>query len=233
MATNQKTPGSSGSRDEEGLITHVQPYFAKTISQVETIGEPFMLGVPEVSRTWSELENQDVGYQVDVTYQGRSKEEEGKPTYSLDLSLAEEPIETFPQIEDLKNRFGGIVNEDGRIQFPEKLPRTGTGGSGGLTGGTTTVGDKNPLFGLTTYLVTKAIVEKTMIQEKVPRDLFDEIGTITDRIPGNFIPTPKGRNWMVLPAGLQQQGDAVTVTYRWMMSAPGGWPEAIYRLIQR
>ena len=115
--------------------------------------------------------------------------------------------------------------------IPVSVPATYS--QAAVESGETTRAEKNPLFGQTTYLVLNAVFRRTYLKRRVPANLLDEVGTTRARLPGG-LPTPKGRNWLVMPPKVARRGNVFEITEEWMLSKPGEeWPEALYRLIER
>ena len=222
--------GLSASRDERGLVSISVPWNCKTLAETMTVGEGSPFGLPETGRQISQLE--DASYQVTITYEGTEDEPDEEDSYEFDSSFREEPIESHPRINQIRKRFGGVVGDDGRITFPEKLP--GAAGEGtGLSGAESAGSEKNPMFGQATYLVLNAVFRRTYLRRRVPKDLLDNVGTTRARLPGG-LPTPKGRNWLVMPPKVATRGNVFEITEEWMLSKPGEeWPEALYGLIER
>lgn len=229
MPLPTQTQGLRGSRDERGLIGLTVPWIVATLDEVLTVGASAVFGLPETKREWSDLEGGK--FLVNISYEGAQSENGDKDTYEFDSSFGEEPIESHPDIETIKATYGGTVGGDGKITFPEKLS-SNKGSSSGLSGGQTTKQDKNPLFGLSTYLVTKAVFRHTYLRRVFPSELLNKIGTIVRSLPESF-PTPSGRNWLFMPPKVAKRGNMYEITEELMLSAKGGWPEAVYQLIQR
>ena len=225
-----QTQGTRGSRDERGLISITIPWIVASLNEVLTVGEANVLGLPETRREFSDHEAGK--FLVNITYEGSQSDEGNTESFEWDTSLAEEPIESHPLIETLKSNYGGTVNSEGRITFPEKISGKSTGSSAGLGGGVKSRSDKNPLFGLSTYLVTKAVFRHTYLRRTFPESILDRIGTVQHHLPGGF-PTPQGRNWLVMAPKIARRGNLYEISEELMLSAPGGWPEAVYQLIQR
>jgi len=158
MPLPTQTQGLRGNRDERGLIGLTVPWVVATLEEVLTVGATSVFGLPETKREWNDLEGGK--FLVNINYEGAQSENGDKDTYEFDSSFSEEPIESHPDIETIKSVYGGTVGGDGKITFPEKMPsaKGGSGGGGGLSGGQSAKQDKNPLFGLTTYLVPTAFV---------------------------------------------------------------------------
>ena len=222
--------GMTASRDERRLLSVSVPWNCKTLAETMTVGGASPFGLPETGRQVSQLE--DASFQVTITYQGTEGEPPAEETYEFDSSFREEPIESHPQIARIRKRYGGVTNDDGRITFPEKLPSAGSDGSG-LSGSESTSTEKNPMFGQTTYLVLHAVFRRTYLKRRVPVNLLDEVGTTREKLPGG-LPTPKGRNWLIMPPKVSKRGNVFEISEEWMLSKPGEkWPPAIYGLIER
>jgi len=222
--------GLTASRDERGLMRVSVPWNCKDLDATMTVGGSPAFGLPETGRQVNQLE--DASYQVTITYEGAEDEPADEDTYEFDSSFREEPIESHPQIARIKKRYGGTVGDDGRITFPETLPRAASEGTG-LSGAERNAEERNPLFGQTTYLVLHAVFRRTFLKRRVPPDLLNRVGTTCEKLPGG-LPTPGGRNWLVMPPRVARRGNVYEISEEWMLSKPGEkWPEAIYGLIER
>src|ERR1700760_4110777 len=137
MAKSFAMLGARGGRDKKGVVTLTVPYFVQLLQDCLTVGaSPPFEGLIETDRTWDQME--DANYQVTVTYQGAqgdSPERLTKEQIEFDGSFGEEPIETHPDIEELKQEYGGVVGEDKRITFPQYLPDDGNANSGSALNG--------------------------------------------------------------------------------------------------
>jgi len=229
MPLPTQTQGLRGNRDERGLIGLTVPWVVATLEEVLTVGATSVFGLPETKREWNDLEAGK--FLVNISYEGAQSENGDKDTYEFDSSFSEEPIESHPDIETIKAVYGGTVGGDGKITFPEKMP-SAKGGGGGLSGGQSVKQDKNPLFGLSTYLVTKAVFRHTYLRRVFPATLLDKIGSIVHSLPEGF-PTPSSRNWLFMPPKVTKRGNMYEITEELMLSAKGGWPDGVYKLIQR
>jgi len=229
-ATPFQMLGLGASRDARRLVSLSVPWNCKTLAETMSVGGGAPFGLPETGRQVSQLE--DASFQVTITYEGTEDEPGEEEGHEFDSSFREEPIESHPKIAQIKRRFGGVLGDDGRIIFPERMPAA-TGESAGLGGGEASGGDKNPMFGQTTYLALNAVFRRTYLRRRVPKDLLDSVGTTRERLPGG-LPTPKGRNWLVMPPKVARRGNVFEIAEEWMLSKPGErWPAAIYGLIDR
>lgn len=221
--------GLSGSRDERGLVSLAVPWNCATLAETLAVGGASPFGLPEVARAISQLD--DGSFQVTITFEGTEALEGQADSFEFDSSFREEPIESHPAIDTIKERYGGTLGSDGRITFPEKL--SGIRGSGTGLGNRRDSSESNPMFGVATYLVLNAVFRHTYLRRTIPNDLLDRVGTTRDNLPEGF-PTPPGRNWLVMPPKVARRGNAYEISEEWMLSKPGQrWPEAVYGLIQR
>ena len=222
--------GTKLRRDQRGLVSITKSWVVDTLEETLSVGDAALLGLPEVGRDANQLEGKG-RYLVNITYEGTQEENGREDSYEFDSSFAEEPIESHKDIEALKAAFGGVENDDGTITFPLKLPSSKQGGSGGLSGGKTTKSGKNPLYGLKTYPVLRAVFRHTYLRRTLPGGLLDKIGKIRKGLPEGF-PTPNERDWLCMAPKVSRRGNVYEISEELMLSAPGGWPEAVHGLIQ-
>ncbi len=225
-----KVNAASGSINAQGLIAHQVEWFVSDFGQVLTVGDETVLGgIPEKTRQWNLLHHENFGWSVTIKYEGieaDGDEDDDEFTWEFTPAIAEQPIETHPLIEKLKERFGGTVGDDGRVTFPALLPETAE--SSGLTDNGE-AGTKNPMAGWTSYMQTGGVFTRSYVRLRVPRGLAKKANTVVANLPGDFKDlTPKGRNWMVLMPKISKRGRgrnaAVQISERWMLSPLGGWP---------
>lgn len=229
MALPVQTQGSKASRDQRGLISCTVPWVVASEADVLSVGASSAFGVPETKREWSDHESGK--FLVNITYEGTPDEQGREETYEFDSSFGEEPIESHKDIAAIKAFYGGTVGGDGKITFPEKMPSGNQAAASGLGGSSAAKSGKNPLFGMTTYLVTKAVFRRTYLRRTFPASLLNKIGSVTRTLPGGF-PTPAGRDWLFMPPKVSKKGNAFEISEEHMLSAPGGWPPQVYSLIQ-
>lgn len=220
-------PGSGGKRDKTGLITYNDIWFAPTLADVLTVGEaPF--GLQETDRDWAKLDGFEDAYQVTITSDGFQEGiDEGEVVYDLDPSFSEEPIESHAFFLRLKEKYGGTLDDKGKVQWLETYTDT----KGGLTGNGPDKTKKNPLFGIATYQALKSVFRMTYAKRDQPHGLLEKAGQVTDTLPGGY-ETPEGRDWLWLPAKVSERGNAYSVSEELVLSPPGGkWPPGVYGLI--
>jgi hypothetical protein len=238
-------PGQKGSMDERGVVRWTIPYFVEDLADVFLVGlEPPLPYLSEVDRNWSDDgEVQGVGLKVEVTYEGGSPDNQ-PDSYEFDSSFREETIIAHPLwSSQFKPIFKGKYDTENKtITFPEFLGEykkglgLPDGSSNSLAGQKDSNGRekngqlKNPLFGVETFLSLASIFRHTYVRDSVSASIFERIGTIRKSLPGGF-PTPSGHDWLIMPPKMSQRGSIYQITEEYMMSQPGGWPEAVYKLI--
>jgi len=223
-----RTTGTAGTRDETGLLSVTVPYYVPSEDEVLTIGLDAPLGLQEVGRDWSDVEGLE-GFNVTVSYEGfeDGKDESDEESIEFDPSFSEEPIESHPSFIYLKNRFGGRLDDKGKVQWNETIAPTG---SALKASGSKEV--KNPLFGISTYLALKSVFRRTYTVRELPSDLLEAYGEIVESLPDGF-PTPSGRNWLRLPPKVSKRGNVFQISEELILSPVGGkWPAGVHGLIE-
>ena len=97
--------GAAGSKDDRGLLTLSLPIHADTLEETLSVSYENPWGLPEVGRRIEQLD--DATYQVTIQLEGVQSGQEGE-TFELDYSMGEEPIETHPDILEIKKIWGGF-----------------------------------------------------------------------------------------------------------------------------
>ncbi|MCP4444924.1 MAG: hypothetical protein GY872_07475 [Roseibacillus sp.] len=241
MADSFKTIGKSGGTDENGLSRITVPWYVDSIDQVWSVGRDAVEGLPAMSRTFTQLGNGH--FKVNVTHEGYSDDdkeegntgEEATTTWNVDFDFSEEPIEAHHNLEEIKKRYGGTVVE-GKVEFPEKLP-TNSRSRSGLRTSSNGSNDKNPLFGVETYILLKARISKRYTTEEIPADVSRTMGRIIRTIPNapeDLASMDWGdRDWMIQPPKVEFKGEVRVITQEYLLSPPGGWPEGVHEFIER
>jgi hypothetical protein len=216
----------SGGLDEKGEVTSVLVYRVQTEAAAASYMRGALhpeLGLPEVSRRWTELEG-CLGFDVSITYRGLPDTESDTDEYELDVSFSEEPIESHPNFDYIKKLYRGSIVDD-EVVFQEYIRLTKKlntkKGSKGFS--------KNPMFGVKTWLALKAVVRHTYTSPKRPN--LSRIGKILKRVPGGF-ETPEDHDWLAMPPKCRRKGDRFQITMEYMLSPLGGWPEGVYELME-
>ena len=235
MATEIILEGASGSRDENRICTFTVPYHATGISEILTVGGSSFEGLIESGRSWQAINDGSDGWIVTVTYKGYAGDEPDPADteqWNLDFDFSEEPIETHPNLKEIKAAYGGYFPEPGEnLKFPEFMPKD-TKGKSGLGKGKAKAGDKNPMFGTTTYAVMSARVTRTWSSKQIPKGAVNDIGKVYKNIPDapdQISAVDFGdREWMAMPPKISQAGDVWRIENEWLLSPPSGWVEEVY-----
>lgn len=237
-----KTVGTRIEKDDQNLVTWVEPWYFEEPGHFFTVGSAPFDGAKEEGRTARDVEG--AGAIVDISWSGYVGDdpEQEPPTYEWDPVFKEEKITAHPNWAKIKEEYRGRWDaEDKRAVFPEFLPRPVTGlsnGSGFVPGiGTvnTSLRKKNPMFDVETYNLFMATFRMTYLLKEIPQSMLESVGDIRPSVPGGY-PTPQGRDWLIMPPKISEKGEGDSKVYRvseeWLMSAPGGWPKKVYGLIQ-
>jgi hypothetical protein len=148
-------------------------------------------------------------------------------TFELDITMNQEPIQTHPDFQNLKNTYGwnSLTKE-----FMELLPKnsTATGLDGNKAGSSQAA--RSPLYGVEHYFTPGGIFRKTSISSQLPPGIYNNIGTPqTPPGIGLFsLPGLGNRNWLKLAPKVRRRGNVVEVVEEYMLSGPRGWEQAIY-----
>lgn len=247
-SSNIKIEGATGSKSKEGVVQWVVPYYVTNIEQVLTAGEKEYQGAQEVSRTWScNNDGPDPSYIVTVTYEGGDNGPggDGSATYgdedsalwSVDFEMSEEPIASHWNWERIKTKYQATnLAGDDRYHDEWAFPKTldGAGRSSSGLGGKSKsgTGDKNPMYGVTTYIVMTAVVSVSYSKKTLPGSVINSIGKLYKSIPGapsqiNSLDTGK-RDWMKMPPQISKRGNVWQVTESWRLSEYYEWPREVY-----
>ena len=243
-SSNIKIEGATGSKSKEGVIQWVIPYYVTSISDVFKVGTGKYEECQEVSRTWScNNDGPNPSYIVTVVYEGGSAEsdkstngDEDSSVWSLDFEIAEEPIESHWNFEEIKKKYGGKwgdpENEEDWV-FPKDLPAGSSSGSG--LGGKNKVGpgNKNPMKGVKTYLVMNCTASVSYTKKTLPSDVVDKVGKLYAKIPDappqfRSLDTG-GRNWLKLPPQISKRGNVWQINESWRLSEYVEWPKEVYK----
>jgi len=224
--------GTSGGRDDRGLISLTIPYFARTLEEAITVGPSVILGtLEEQSRTFRA--GPSGHFDVEVTYEG----DDGNPdsqkineaVYSAQGSFREEPIEAHPKIKELMEKYNGVEDRaTGRIHFDATLA-----GAAGVNALAAESGinkeERNPMAGVEKFMALEIVWTRSYIQKLMPATIFAKVGRVIKSPPGNP-PKISGRNsWLIMPPKVTKRGRVFEIEEQWTL-LPEGSPEAVYNL---
>lgn len=237
MSTEIKLEGAAGSRDENKITTFTVPYYVESFDEVTTVGKDVSNGLAESTRSWQAWNDGADGWVVTVVYKGHLSEDdeaedpENTEQWSMDFDFSEEPLQAHPNYEEIKAAYGGYV-EEGDLKFSEFIPNNAKSG-GGLGGKRRSAGDRNPLFGTTTYAVMTARVTRSWSAKKIPKNAVNDISKTYKNIPDapeEISSVEFGdRNWLAMPPKISQNGNVWRIENEWLLSPEGGWIEEIYK----
>lgn len=225
--------GTTGSKDERGLISVVVPYRANNFAEIFEYVQP-PTGLKEVARTF--MAGPGATFRVEVTFEGRKLVNSdgsatyAKPeeiTYTCSSSFREEPIEAHPKIQDLIKKFNGQTDlSTGKVTFPATLEATsGENALANEEGGSKET--RNPMAGVEKYMALEIVWEKKYISTKMP-SVFG-VGRVIANPPGNPPQIPKRDAWLVMPAQFTKRGTVYEITEQWQL-LPEGTPKEVYNL---
>ena len=236
MSEPIKMEGAGGGRHDNKISTFSVPYFVTSAAEITTVGSGNYLGLKETGRTWEAWNDGTDGWKVIVQYKGHMEGDDSAvdPTeteqWNIDFDFSEEPLESHPDLRLILDTYGGYI-EDGEVKFPELMP-AGTKAKGGLSGKTASAGDRNPMFGTTTYPVMTARVTRSWSAAVIPKNAVDDIGKVYGTIPG--IPDTIAevdfgdRDWLTMPPKIAQNGSVWRITNEWLLSPAGGWVTEVH-----
>lgn len=213
----------SGSRDRKGLLTFTRKHVVDTEAECLTVGEAYILGCGEESRNWSRRKGGKERWDVTITYQGISAENQEAASVKVKQVIREEPIESHPEIERIKKDYEGKENDDGTISFPATLTAKSNGSFRSKKKGST----KNKMYGAKTYGRKSAMWTRTYMRKTEPDDILDQAGKLTKKPPG-APRAPEGKIWLYGCAEITPRGDAFEITENATLEDEDGPATAAY-----
>jgi hypothetical protein len=226
--------GTSGAKDDRGLVSVTVPYFAETLAAALRVGASPLGGLSEQSRTFRA--GPSGHFEVEVTFEGEDSgdgksdsEREADAVYSAQGSFREEPIESHPKIEDLVKKYNGQRDSStGKVTFPASME--GTGGTNALAGEEGVAAEKpNPMAGVEKYMALEIVWTRSYIQSNKPTKIFANVGKVIKAPPGGPPKLAGRKSWLVMPPKLTKRGKVWEVEEQWTL-LPEGSPEDVYNL---
>jgi hypothetical protein len=224
--------GTSGARDDRGLVSVTVPYFAETLEEALTVGASPLANLQEQSRTFRA--GPSGHFEVEVTFEGddgsagNDTAKESSTVYSAQGSFREEPIESHPKIEELIKKYNGQRGEGGKITFDATL--SGSGGTNALAGEAGVAAEKpNPMAGVEKYMALEIVWSRSYIQKSKPTNIFKNVGRVISAPPGGAPKLPGRKSWLVMPPKMTKRGKVWEVEEQWTL-LPEGSPEDVYNL---
>jgi hypothetical protein len=158
-----------------------------------------------------------------VTFKDRSNSLD----YGFQAGLEQTDIRKFPKIQELIDRYGGVVDPSS-LEIIWPLTIGGAGGSASGLGGGTRREERNPMFGRNEFL--QATGTYTFRYASLTLPSGSGVGKIhKSGLPGRA-PIYAGRDWYQAPSPYVRRGVIFDITDLFLLSGEGGWPEPIYAL---
>ena len=129
-------------------------------------------------------------------------------------------------------RIAGLPFVDRRFKFPEFMEGGAATGGSGLGSSTESAGQKNPLYGTTTFPVLRVVAQQSFVRTKVPSAIYRGIGTGVKSLPAGFETPPKGP-WIVDVPRLRKRGNVWEIVRTWKDVDKLKHLEALYLLLQK
>ena len=225
-------PSYSVAVDREGKWTATQVFLCHRSSITKVMPRP---GTPhpEIPFIWVDTATAQVSEgdiaQITCNYVGTDNNDNdpSKTTFSLGLSLSEEPLLSHKKFRDLvddeKEALQAIISgkekdESGNL-YKDKVK--------------TALGKKaieKILRGQTSYYSPKiAWRQSTVRKTSAASSDVRKIGQI-DQPDGRQPPLSDGRTWLLHSVSQSQEGNSFRIEREWISSDAGGWDEDIYNL---
>jgi len=216
MPEPNRIAGASFNADRSGVLTFKIPWVVYSEEQCATfVPSSLPLDLPIVDRSASD-DNGD--WILTLNHEGVRPGAEIEETFELDGSTSEDPIETHPDWEALKNKYKAIMDGEKLDSWPAKITIDGES-------------RKNPMLGVSAFLNIGAVWRRGFGEKNFPTYLLREIGCI-DNPRGKMQPPtlPEGRNWIKRSLKATWRGNIWTINEEWLASGRGGWNRDIYKV---
>jgi hypothetical protein len=183
-------------------------------------------GLPlRVHRGQPFISQADGRYVIDAVYEGLT-EDPGPESDSYELRTEEREvaIESFPDRKLLKEVYGAVEGDEGRLEFPAILPRPQSRLGQPLNLDTYRSQDagpvNNPLYGTTSYAVPFTTAVWRLVRRKVPGGLEAQSRTVIERLPAGFDWRGPKTQWYVRPLQRRRRGNAWEIEWSAFEVAP-------------
>jgi len=218
--------------DREGKWTATQVFLCHRNSITRVMPRP---GTPHPEIPFITLDNATAQVsegdlaEISCTYAGTDNEapDAAKTTYSLGLSLSEEPLLAHKKFKTLSDEekealqaiISGKDKDDAGVPYKDKV--TSADGLKAL---------EKVLRGQTSFYSPKLVWRQSTVR-KVSAASGDvrKIGQI-DTPNGSEPPLDEGRTWLLNGVTQTQEGSAYRIEREWIASDAGGWDPDIYNL---
>lgn len=212
-----KIKGVSGGVDRRGLAKVKGRYLFEDISVDDALVAPLpsrFTSLPEAGREFSEWDS-DKSFYMDVTFEGLLKDPTSdEDQYVILPEWREEPIEAFPDMDALVKKWGAYDEGDGRIKFPQYMSGGGTAAGTGLGSSSGSKGERNPLYGTTSYPVLRCVAQHSFVRLRKPANLASSVGDVVKNLPAGFEFSGMGP-WIVDVPRMRKRGNAWEIVLTW------------------
>ncbi|MGJ8677229.1 MAG: hypothetical protein ACSHX0_06910 [Akkermansiaceae bacterium] len=219
-------------RDERGFWSGTQVYYCYK-DKLATLVPQNLSVHPDYNFIWVEgvdVKGEEAGWlKLEVKYAGTTSNddnsEDSEPTYSLDLALSEEPLETHERYNELSPEdIQEAVNQ-------ARNPKTDDEGKPVEVDISQWDDLKSELYdylrkGFESYRDPKVTWSVDWVSTALPSGLSD-IGQISSP-DGNPPNSGGGRNWLFVGLRTRQRGRVFENSAVWELSGRGGWNADIY-----
>lgn len=147
--------------------------------------------------------------------------------YSLEGTLATEPIETHEDFDT----FGGTFNSPNTTNGAH-FADDGTGAFLGFYGGSVPSANKNCKRGVTSYLAPALVYSENITvghgSISSSRVSINKLGKIDSPPSSSVLPEVGSRTWLLASVSVENVGSGARSTRSWRLSGPRGWDTDIY-----
>jgi len=223
-------PGYSVAVDREGKWTATQIFLCHRTSMLSLMPRP---GTPHPDLPFISIDNTtvkvDEGDIAEITchYAGTENTswDPSKTTYSLGLSLSEEPLLSHKRFRDLdddeKEALQAIISG-------KEKDASGTAYRDKVTSADGQKALEKILRGQTSYYSPKIVWRQSTVRKtSAASSDVQSIGQI-DNPSGSQPGLDEGRNWLLNGVTQTQEGSAYRIEREWLASDAGGWDSDIY-----
>lgn len=203
--------GTSVEISREGVQTVRSTHYADSFQGIDNVPKTWlgfggeMLKLVNLSAGQAEEGSR---YIVVATYEGIAPESFVNKTYSWEPEQSQDPIETNINFDAIVAKYGGQESEPGSGTF-DVWPDIKSGKKGATT--------KSPMVGVRSFLELGGVWVETEVLEEIPEELWNDMWSIVDSVPGGLPPVPN-RYWLVLPPKIEQRGACYTIARSWKLT---------------
>jgi hypothetical protein len=225
-------PDYSVAVDREGKWTATQVFLCHRNSLTQVMPRP---GTPHpdipfiwVDNATAQVSEGDIA-QITCNYAGtdNTANDPAKTTYSLGLSLSEEPLLSHKKFRDLTDEEKEALQA---IISGKDKDSSGSSYKDKVTSATGKKALEKILRGQTSYYSPKVVWRQSTVRKtSAASSDVRKIGQI-DSPDGRQPNLSDGRTWLLNSVSQSQEGNSYRIEREWISSDAGGWDEDIYNL---